>query len=219
MKLLSSVRYYISFFLSVFKGNIIKTIKFNIKAKTLNKNFSIIYPKTYMFVHKNANILFNKDSSVRFGCSWKNTSYYNSTLKIDKDGILKINGEFRFYTGVFLVVNKGATLEVGSGYTNNNVEINCFNSIKIGNNVAISKNVIIRDSDSHIINNDEKKMVQPVVIGNNVWIGLGAIILKGVTIGDGAVIAAGAVVNKDVPPKTLVGGVPAKVLKTNVDWK
>jgi acetyltransferase-like isoleucine patch superfamily enzyme len=53
----------------------------------------------------------------------------------------------------------------------------------------------------------------PIIIENDVWIGTGAIILKGVKIGEGAVVAAGAVVNKDVPPYSIVGGVPAKVLK------
>lgn len=53
----------------------------------------------------------------------------------------------------------------------------------------------------------------PVVIGNGVWIGANVTILGGVNIGDGAVVAAGAVVTKDVPAKTLVGGVPAKVIK------
>ena len=48
---------------------------------------------------------------------------------------------------------------------------------------------------------------------------MGAMILSGVTIGDGAVVAAGAVVNKDVPANCIVGGVPAKVLKTNIQWK
>ncbi|MDE7389155.1 MAG: sugar O-acetyltransferase [Muribaculaceae bacterium] len=55
---------------------------------------------------------------------------------------------------------------------------------------------------------------RPVRIGNKVWIGANATILPGVTIGDGAIIAAGAVVSKDVAPRTVVGGVPAKVLKT-----
>ena len=53
----------------------------------------------------------------------------------------------------------------------------------------------------------------PTSCGNKVWIGANATILQGVTIGEGAVIAAGAVVDKDVPPRAVVGGVPAKVLK------
>ena len=52
-----------------------------------------------------------------------------------------------------------------------------------------------------------------VVIGNNVWIGSGAHILSGVTIGDNSIIAAGALVNKDVPSNVIVGGMPAKVIK------
>jgi len=54
----------------------------------------------------------------------------------------------------------------------------------------------------------------PVHIGRDVWIGANAVILPGVTIGDGAVIAAGAVVTKDVPENTVAGGVPAKVIKS-----
>ena len=54
----------------------------------------------------------------------------------------------------------------------------------------------------------------PVKIGNNVWIGAHATILAGVTVGDNAVVAAGAVVTKDVPANAVVGGVPAKIIKT-----
>ena len=55
--------------------------------------------------------------------------------------------------------------------------------------------------------------------GDKVWIATNAMILPGVTIGDGAIVAAGAVVTKDVPPRCMVAGVPAKVIKENVEWK
>lgn len=64
----------------------------------------------------------------------------------------------------------------------------------------------IRNLDNHGIVCDGYKKTDPIVIGDHVWIGIRALILKGVTIGDGAVIAAGAVVTKDVPPNTLYGG-------------
>jgi acetyltransferase-like isoleucine patch superfamily enzyme len=56
----------------------------------------------------------------------------------------------------------------------------------------------------------------PIVVGRNVWIGAGATVLQGVTIGDDAVVAAGAVVTRDVPPRVLVAGVPARVVKAVV---
>ena len=59
----------------------------------------------------------------------------------------------------------------------------------------------------------------PITIGENVWIGCRALILKGVTIGDGAVVAAGAVVTKDVPANCVVAGNPAKIIKENVVWQ
>ena len=70
------------------------------------------------------------------------------------------------------------------------------------------------DSDFHDIqeHSSEGKSA-PIIIHDNVWIASRAMILKGVTIGEGAVISAGAVVTKDVPPYTMVGGVPAKVIK------
>lgn len=67
------------------------------------------------------------------------------------------------------------------------------------------------------VKNELKRVNPPVVIGHDVWIGVNATILSGVTIGNGAIIAAGAVVTKDTPPYAIVGGVPAKVLKYRFD--
>lgn len=103
------------------------------------------------------------------------------------------------------------------------VNITCANKIVIGDGVRIGRMVLITDN-SHG-NNDtvtelnipvlERQVVSKgsVVIGKNVWIGERACILPNVTIGDGAIIAANAVVTKDVPPYSIVGGCPAKVLK------
>ena len=76
-------------------------------------------------------------------------------------------------------------------------DINCFKNIKIGNNVVISEELIIRDSDNHrvIENGEEKENTKNIVIGDNVWIGLRSIILKGANIGNGCIVAAGSVVN------------------------
>lgn len=91
-------------------------------------------------------------------------------------------------------------------------------SISIGNYVHTGTNVVMLGFNHgfytrELPTKEQDYMDAPIVIGDDVWIGTGAIILAGVTIGSGAIIAAGAVVNKDVPPFAIVGGVPAKVLK------
>ena len=71
-------------------------------------------------------------------------------------------------------------------------------------------------TENHSLNpNDRKSLIcKPIVIKRNAWIGAAATILPGVTIGENSVVAAGAVVSKDVPANTIVGGVPAKFIKT-----
>mgnify|MGYP001810278187 CR=1 FL=1 len=210
-KILTGIKLY-------FNTRYLTTLFFSFKFRNLSMLRILYFPKTKISFHRNAKISITPKSYLSIGRRWELTSYLTSTFKIDDNGTVLVHGNFSINTGSYIAVGKKATLEFGSGYANNNVEICCFKHIKIGNNVAISKDVIIRDSDSHVINGNESNVTKPIIIGNNVWIGLRAIILKGVTIGDGAIIAAGAVVNKDVPEKCLVGGVPAKIIKRNVDW-
>lgn len=80
----------------------------------------------------------------------------------------------------------------------------------IGNHTDIASQVLIYNSEHDIEAEDFRAVTAPVEIGNHVFIGPRAIILPGVKIGDGAVVAAGAVVTKDVLPFSIVGGVPAK---------
>ena len=178
-----------------------------------------IYKSSQVYIDKSAKLLFLNNAKFKFGLAWDNTAFSVSSFKLDENAEFIVNGDFNVHTGGFISINKNAKLELGSGYMNNNSEIICFKSIRIGNNVAISKGVIIRDSDNHCLNDNVDMITQSIEIGDHVWIGMGAMILKGVKIGSGAVIAAGAVVNKNVSPKCLVGGVPAKIIKTNVEWK
>ena len=102
-----------------------------------------------------------------------------------------------------------------------NATIIATKKIEIGSNVMIGGGVTIIDTDFHSLDysnwfstNDQLLMNrEPVKIGNNVFLGMDSIILKGVTIGDGAVIAAGAVVSKDVPQNEIWGGNPARFIK------
>ncbi|MDE5809844.1 MAG: sugar O-acetyltransferase [Muribaculaceae bacterium] len=86
--------------------------------------------------------------------------------------------------------------------------------ITIGDDVLIGHNCVIATLN-HAMDPDRRAdmIPAPVKIGDKVWIGANVTILQGVTIGEGAVIAAGAVVTKDVAPRTVVGGIPAKVIK------
>lgn len=96
-------------------------------------------------------------------------------------------------------------------------EIHAGSRVEIGKGCNIAWDVCIMDRDYHKFNSSEE-VIKPVIIHDNVWIGCNCIVLKGVTVGEGAVIAAGSVVAGDVPPKTLVGGNPAKIIKEDVYW-
>lgn len=91
----------------------------------------------------------------------------------------------------------------------------------IGDDCIIAMGTVIRDNDGgrHRILSPDYTNAKPVRIGNHVWLGENSMALKGVTIGDGAVIAASSVVTKDVPPHCLVAGSPAKVIRENIEWE
>ncbi len=95
-------------------------------------------------------------------------------------------------------------------------------SIHIGRGCLLSTDVALRDFDGHPLDPVDRAAglpaasneVRPIVIGDNVWIGSRAIVLKGVTIGDNSIVATGAIVTRDVPPNVVVAGNPARVVKS-----
>jgi acetyltransferase-like isoleucine patch superfamily enzyme len=114
-----------------------------------------------------------------------------------------------------LAASEGGLLEIGERtFINAAVSISASRHVQIGSECEIGPGVLIMDNDFHSPSNLSRFPASiPVRIGDRVWIGARAIVLKGVTVGDGAVIAAGSVVTSDVPPHKLVAGVPARIIR------
>ena len=144
----------------------------------------------------------------------------NTTLEIH-DGPLTRYGTmpYNLRYGAYIEIVNGGRLTIGQGAANVGLTIMCAKEVTIGNGVRIGRNVSIRDwNGSHVIINDHYRNHAPVRIEDHVWLCTGCTIMPGVTVGEGSVVAANATVTRDVPPHSLVGGSPAKVIKENIEW-
>lgn len=178
-------------------------------AKKTMKYFvskSLFYAKN-MFLHRNRNISIHNESRINS----------NSTIEIRFGGRILISAKTEVLDGV-LILTYGGVIEIGE-----NCSINPYTIIyghgntKIGNNVLIAGHCMIIPNN-HIFKSKDPIWTQGntskgIVINDDVWLAHGCSVLDGVTIGKGAVIAAGSVVTKDVPPYTVYGGIPAKFIK------
>ena len=113
---------------------------------------------------------------------------------------------------------KGAEIQIGNGSGFSGTVIGAANSIIIGDNVLAGANVLITDFDWHPVNSKDRHSSEgvdtsPVLIGNNVWLGINSVVLKGVTIGNNTVIGANSLVVKDIPANVIAAGNPCKVIK------
>lgn len=175
--------------------------------------------------------------------SLEKDSIYGDGFRVDirnpKDGceFLKI-GKHCIINGNFIFEKDSGKISIGDRVHIGNSTFISINEIKIGNDVTIAWDCLFYDHNSHSTKwaermNDTEQEYQDVISGRNVianknwsvvksapiiicdkaWIGTGCKILKGVTIGEGAIVAAGSVVTKDVEPWTVVGGNPAVFLK------
>jgi len=154
-------------------------------------------------------------------------------LRSKKPGAIVIGNHVSCYAGCSFAIGENGHCMVGDFTLLNGALIMAEEKIDIGSYCLISWGVGIADSDFHPLEPAQRLIdaqalapffkdrpprprltTAPVKICNNVWIGMNAVILKGVTIGDNSVVAAGAVVTKSVPANTVVAGNPAAVVKT-----
>lgn len=119
------------------------------------------------------------------------------------------------------VVHIEGDFSMGDSYINSHSRILCGDEITIGDDVAISWNCEILDDDRHqiIVDGERPARTGPIEIQDGVWIGHNVSVHKGVTIGNGSVVASDSVVLSNVPSNTLVAGCPAEIVRENIDWE
>lgn len=139
--------------------------------------------------------------------------------RITNLGEIAIGDKFRFFSSTVtseMVAYPGGRLEIGGGvFINYGASLSAHRLVRIGDGCQLGSYACLMDNDYHSVEDRGKPgESKPIVLGRNVWLGVRVIVLKGVTIGDNAVIGAGSVVTRDIPPNCMAAGVPAKVIRT-----
>ena len=133
---------------------------------------------------------------------------------------IKVVLKLKAYIKRNTIIQGSGLLEIGeNSYISSFCVIGVNEKIVLGRDVMIADCVSLRDTNHEFVRTDiaiakQGMNTAPIFIGDDVWIGHGAVITQGVTIGTGAIVAANAVVTKDVAPYTIVGGVPAKLIRS-----
>lgn len=170
-----------------------------------------------------------REPILRYRCAHvgKRLSLWGSVPLIYGDGEIRVGDDAqiggRNTWAVGYKVSTDARLTIGNrtvvGYQN---FLSVAKSVIIGDDTMLASNVQIYDNPNHPLEPDRRLRKEsfrldetaPVVIGRNVWLATGCIVLPGVTIGDGSVVGAGSVVTRDIPPYTLAAGNPARVIRS-----
>ncbi len=200
--------------------NLWATCRINLRAGTLRKPRIFIFSRFSLIQKKGAVIVSAPGSQTRFNESWYGRNRTGSVLCLREKSTLILKGKNRIYRNADISVSPGGTLELDTASININAQIHCANRISIGPGTLIGEGVRIRDHDVHRIVRDGKVWPAdaPIVIGSRVWVGINVTILKGVTIGDGAIVSSHSLVTRDIPARALAGGVPARVIREDVEW-
>ena len=169
------------------------------------------------FADKDEN-LFNERIKCKILCHKYNNLFpdmLDERKKLIKEIIGKVSDNFHIEQPFYC--DYGYNIEIGENfYSNHNLVILDPAKVKFGDNVFIGPNCGFYTAEHPLdaeTRNKGLEYAKPIIVGDNVWIGGGVHVVAGVTIGNNVVIAAGAVVTKDIPDNCVVGGVPAKKIK------
>jgi acetyltransferase-like isoleucine patch superfamily enzyme len=140
-----------------------------------------------------------------------------SSLRVGDGAKLILEGNHRILSGHQMDIGPGAEIRFGGGYINHDARISCQHRLTIGRGTIIGEDACIMDSDSHVLVGSAAP--RGIEIGEHVWVGARVMILKNSVLHDGVVVAAGAVVSGEFPAGSLIAGVPARVIRENVEWR
>lgn len=205
--------------------SIVRNLLLNLRSngKLDKARIILISPRTNLTMDKTAKIILKPGAKLNMG-------YYPhifvtpapTQLHMEKYSQLIINsGNCTVKSGVILYIAPKQSIKMGQNLTIvSNTRVIAYADIEIGDNCIIGWEAQIMSGDGHPVykNGQLINAPRPIKIGNHVWIGSRAVILKGVTIGDDAIVAANSVVTKDVPPGCVVAGNPAKVVQDDIKW-
>ena len=208
-----------------------KTVYFNLKtfpfSTAIKLPFIIAYDVTIAETHKGIVEFSERVERIRpgivvfgYGGSKGPIPHHRGEICLQK-GRLVLDGSVLLGQGSSLRLN--GELHIGNNFRGNqNTFISCTSKeSSIGDDVLLGWNVAIRDSDGHTVYHEgiPKKSIRPFSIGDHVWVCAEAHILKGVIIGKNSIVAYRSTVSKSFPDEgSLIGGSPAKLLQTNVNW-
>jgi acetyltransferase-like isoleucine patch superfamily enzyme len=168
------------------------------------------------------------------GANYRFTQYSKVDISDGSDRNDIILADSVWMYGILVSQNHGKIYLGNHARIGGNSIIGAVNSVIIGDYTAIANFVMIMDNNNHPVNPEDRLFVwkteedsqyrlwrysdsKPIVIGKNVWIGMYARINKGVTIGDNSIIAANAVVTRDVPANSIAAGNPARIVRSEID--
>jgi acetyltransferase-like isoleucine patch superfamily enzyme len=184
----------------------IKSFPMRVRMKLLRRKYEFLHEKVVLC--NIPNFYLEEEADVEIG-----------------DGVLLNSNKKSYPHGMYasckLYVTRGAKLYIGEKTRIHGSYIRCEEHVHIGKRCLIAGNCNIMDTGGHTISADDvsKRItdknydVKPVNIHDDVWLGLNVIVMPGVTIGRGSIIAANSVVTKDIPEKVIAGGVPAKIIR------
>ncbi len=200
-----------------YKNSFFKKSSFFVKN---NNNIVCFKNKTLL---KNSNVIIEGSNNILY--INKETLLTNSYIKIEgNNNRISIGSNCCLKNLIIDMKNENSVIKIGDKTTIEEARVTSFEpyKIEIGKDCMFSADIVIMNTDVHRIYDVDTKLKtnegKSISIGNHVWLGMRAVILKGVNIGDNSIVAAGSIVTKDVKANTIVSGSPAKQIKENKNW-